>query len=1346
MPISPNPQRPDGREEYTGAALISNAVLLCVTGWLMWNYAGAFGEWLLDDGRPHPFLGGLAILLGMAFLVIEPVAQALQNGFSAGLAKLGFYLAVIFGLYLSVIYSQEVGDWYLNGPRWQDKPATRRLIGFVLTGLAYIACLMLPLLIISNSNRGLFLSRFLATSAGRRLIGGVSNLVMDGVILVGSSYGIASLLFWLLAATGNDPTQIKDANVSGVLVLSVLASVFFAWKRYRTRCREWLANVTAPFRKVLKEMGFGFGGSARFGGLLDDWGKRFKKGDIFLGTSVYDPKWQIGHSDDRAFITIAATRGGKGRSAIIPNLLTWPGNCLCIDPKGTNAAVTAARRGHGGGRVRKAEAMGQDVYVMDPFGLVNVEGVKKASFNPLMSIDLNSLDVTEHIRLIADAIVVPEPGGVHWDEAARTLIAGIITHLVTVRPDYLVEEGEEPSLIHVQKAFKLNPQILYPDMAKNNAAGGLAATAASIYINAGDNERGSFHTTTSRHLKWLDSGAMQQVLHHSAFAITELREKPTTIYVVLPPKLLEEHKRFMRLFVNLALNAMSDEGKSPYPVLFILDEFFALGHMAKLEEAAGLLSGYGVKLWPIVQNITQLAKLYPENWETFFANAGAFQVFSVNDRTTAEYLANYKLGRRKVKVQTPDKQLVETIQQLRESQELEADVARETGRQLIIRPGYDPIMMNRADYDTTFPKDWFNPDPDYYHPPAPPPKPQPAAPFPKPIKPTKSAQELWDKYGLPEETKPAKAPEQPVGYRRDDRKIDYSKAPPQPEKPKPQPTPPQKKKKRLAFEKLDKLTGLAPAKQEIKRVMNMVKHMNDRKKAGLPGVDMSYHLVFRGNPGTGKTTVARIVAEIFKELGVLESGHLIETNRAGLVAQYIGQTAPKVEKRVQEAIDGVLFIDEAYTLTPPNAEKDFGKEAIDTLLPLMETHRDRLVVIVAGYTKDMERFLNSNPGLRSRFKNFIDFPDYEPEELMEIFEIMCKEHDYTLTPGAKDKVQAFLQKLYDHRGEEFGNARAARNLFEDCVSLLAERLAKSGQSEEHHLVMIKEEDIPNHASEQPPPTTKKKKLSPFEELDKLIGLKPVKKQVNKVVNLAKYNHDRKEAGLPITDMSYHLVFRGNPGTGKTTVARIIGEIFKELGVLENGHIIETNRGGLVAQYIGQTAPLVEKRVKEAIDGVLFIDEAYALTPPNPEKDFGREAIDTLLPLMETHRDRLVVIVAGYTEEMERFINSNPGLRSRFKNFIDFPDYEPPELLEIFERLCRDQDYTLTGGAKAKVKATLQKIYDNRGEEFGNARAVRNLFEECVLLLAGRVAQLDQTGEHHLVMLKEEDIPDHFQED
>jgi nucleotide-binding universal stress UspA family protein len=300
----------------------------------------------------------------------------------------------------------------------------------------------------------------------------------------------------------------------------------------------------------------------------------------------------------------------------------------------------------------------------------------------------------------------------------------------------------------------------------------------------------------------------------------------------------------------------------------------------------------------------------------------------------------------------------------------------------------------------------------------------------------------------------------------------------------------------------------------------------------------------------------------------------------------------------------------------------------------------------------------------------------------------------------------------------------------DVVLLLIERARRGGRPLKEYL--NQPDPIPVEAAAPAKPAESSTTPAPnleelLAKLDKLVGLSSVKSEIHTLVNVARVREMRKREGLRVPPGSYHMVFVGPPGTGKTTVARLVAQIFHALGLLSKGHLIEVDRAELVAGYVGQTAIKTDACVTQALGGVLFIDEAYSLAAGS-EQDFGHEAIETLLKLMEDHRDDLVVIAAGYRDRMETFIESNPGLRSRFTRFIDFPDYTPDELTTIFSRLAEEEGYTATDGVMDAVRRKLMEAYATRTDTFGNGRLVRNLFERTLTAQANRLASAKPTRE------------------
>lgn len=520
-------------------------------------------------------------------------------------------------------------------------------------------------------------------------------------------------------------------------------------------------------------------------------------------------------------------------------------------------------------------------------------------------------------------------------------------------------------------------------------------------------------------------------------------------------------------------------------------------------------------------------------------------------------------------------------------------------------------------------------------------------------------------------------------------------------------------------QELDGLIGLEPIKEKIAEYTKYLEFIQLRKKKGLSDVEtINLHAVFKGNPGTGKTTVARLLGKIYKELGLLKKGHIHEVDRADLVAEFIGQTAPKTKEAVKKAKDGILFIDEAYSLARKDDDsKDFGKEAIEVILKEMSDHDD-FAVIVAGYPDEMDIFVNSNPGLKSRFNMTYDFPDYVPQELDEIAEYAAQKKGVKLNKKAKDYLYKKLVDSYRDRDRYFGNARMVNSLIDESKMNLGLRIMKETKPEKmsnDDLSTITEADIIASFENR---TGKKADIPIDEELLKdsmnklkgLIGLQSVKNDIEDLVKLVRYY---KETGKDVREtFSLHTVFTGNPGTGKTTVARILAQIYKALGILERGHLVECDRQTMVGAYVGQTAIKTAEVVEKAMGGVLFIDEAYSLTE-GAGSDYGREAVETLLKRMEDARGKFIVIAAGYTANMQKFMESNPGLKSRFDRVFLFEDFKPAELFEIAANQLEENNINADKAATEHLKKYIEFMYDKKDKYFGNGRSVRKVIEEAV---------------------------------
>lgn len=502
------------------------------------------------------------------------------------------------------------------------------------------------------------------------------------------------------------------------------------------------------------------------------------------------------------------------------------------------------------------------------------------------------------------------------------------------------------------------------------------------------------------------------------------------------------------------------------------------------------------------------------------------------------------------------------------------------------------------------------------------------------------------------------------------------------------------------LEKLDTLIGLSGVKEEVKKQLAILKAA-EHKPVLLK--DIRLHLTFEGNPGTGKTTVARLISQIYREAGVLRRGHLIEADKESLVAGYLGQTAIKTKELIDSAMGGVLFIDEAYDLAQEGENNSaFGMEAVNTLLKQMEDHKDDLCVIFAGYPKQMESFLSTNPGLKRRIGQRIKFDDYNPTELYEIYLLKKRLKEIKADRNFDNAIQKILNSIYKDRDESFGNAGDVENILSEAIKNCALRLTTGDDEisliindipEKYRILIDKNENSPNSA---------------MSELKELIGLDGVKSQVRSFLN-------RQRAYKINPNLSkgskFHMIFQGNPGTGKTTVARLVSKIFKEKGFLQKGHLIEVKRQDLVAGYVGQTAMKTQKVIDKAIGGVLFIDEAYTLSRSQSENDYGREAIDTLLTAMSDHADNLCIICAGYPNPMKQFLNSNEGLTRRIGVIIDFEDFNPNELYNIFLLNKKKQKFKTTKEFDYTTRSIFKIIYNERNKNFGNAGVIEKYIKD-----------------------------------
>ena len=528
--------------------------------------------------------------------------------------------------------------------------------------------------------------------------------------------------------------------------------------------------------------------------------------------------------------------------------------------------------------------------------------------------------------------------------------------------------------------------------------------------------------------------------------------------------------------------------------------------------------------------------------------------------------------------------------------------------------------------------------------------------------------------------------------------------------------------------KLGELIGLSGIKESIRKIKAYALNNKDSE-------DLNIHMCFLGNPGSGKTEVARYIAGILYENKILPTNKVIEVDRSGLVSQYFGATAEKTSRVISRAMGGVLFIDEAYALgNNADVGTDYGKEAIDTLVKAMEDYRGKFCVILAGYKNEMLQMLSTNPGFKSRIQFMLDFPNYSRDELKSITELMLKNRHYTIGDTALSRILDITD--IKRKDPNFANAREIRNILDQVI--MCQNLRRAG-SDDTELGIVDVNKYIQDAKINLPTSgtgTANKILTGEEELDQLIGLAAIKRMIKKIKAYAKRNQGQEGFNL-------HMCFYGNPGTGKTEVARILSRILYDAGVLPEAKLVETDSHGLLGKFVGETAPKTQAKINDAMNGVLFIDEAYGLVSTNTASggvtSYGEEAIAVLLKEMEDRRGQFCVILAGYKDEMKTMLSANPGLESRIQFTLDFPDYTREELGEIAVAFLKKKKYEIDEPALNRL-LDVTEYYRNR-PNFANARTVRNLLDQVIMNQNLRTEDTD--GDNLIVV---DDVEDYLMDE
>lgn len=485
-------------------------------------------------------------------------------------------------------------------------------------------------------------------------------------------------------------------------------------------------------------------------------------------------------------------------------------------------------------------------------------------------------------------------------------------------------------------------------------------------------------------------------------------------------------------------------------------------------------------------------------------------------------------------------------------------------------------------------------------------------------------------------------------------------------------------------EDLNQLVGLKSVKQQFHQIYKMSLDPMNRNKQRI-------HFAFVGNPGTGKTTVAALTAEMLYSMGLIRKNKIVTVAPADIISVYKGESGQLMQEKINEARGGVLFIDEAYFLT--SKVSDTGsqqKQCIDVLIQEMEKNANDLSVIFAGYQNEIDELMKSNPGLASRVPYRFVFEDYSDEELLQIF-LELAEHDGMKL--AKNAYEVMAERIALAKTEEnFGNARTISNIYQQVKAVWLEQ--------EREDRTIEASDI---QATMP--------ILLHDNLNDMIGLEDVKRELNVFESRIKYIKYLLDKGISIPAPNLHMLFTGNPGTGKTTVAKKIADCLYHIGVLKTNKLVVAERKDLVSSHVGETALKTNKIIQKAMNGVLFIDEAYSLYRGKNSGDFGEEAIATLITAMEEYKGKLVVIFAGYQDEMRLFQSANPGISSRIGFTFHFPDYSPEELTMIFCSKMTKNGFLIEKSALKQIYKIME--YFSTMDNFGNGRFVDKVIDMTV---------------------------------
>lgn len=521
-----------------------------------------------------------------------------------------------------------------------------------------------------------------------------------------------------------------------------------------------------------------------------------------------------------------------------------------------------------------------------------------------------------------------------------------------------------------------------------------------------------------------------------------------------------------------------------------------------------------------------------------------------------------------------------------------------------------------------------------------------------------------------------------------------------------------------AFSIFKNIVGLDEFKNEMKAIARFADYSKRIKKELNTKVTFPYHYVFTIDQGMGITTILKLMAEYLNKLDIVSSSSVIEYKR-----HTTSETNEGIKSGAFKAVKdyGIVAIDITSNL-------DDIEAYLNKLMDMLWEFRGKVVFVFINSCRDQLKLNSFLEKIKSKINyHHIDFKPYTNEQLFEIADRLLDKQGFQLDAQAKEYLQRRID-IEKERGS-FENIRTIQKIIDEVwVEKLFRMDDMNGTSD-----ILTAEDF--KAVEEDTAVIKKDIL---EELNGIVGLGEVKKRIKEIAAAARVKKKLREIGIIEENSCYHMFFLGNPGTGKTTVARILGRIFKEIGILEKGEVHEVSREGLVGKFVGQTAPKVKGKVKEALGSILFIDEAYSIFGGEDKVDFGHEAVSTLVKEMEDNRDKLIVIMAGYPKEMETFMNMNPGLMERVPFKIEFANYDANELTEIFYKLL-GKNYVFEAGVQEKIHELFLKICGNAGKNFSNGRVARNVAERLKIKHSMRICEENNFSKEELLTIKLEDV-------